>query len=308
MRHIELKHNSTFETACSYYMRSKSFCALTTSSQKKYMSNLKVACRTKVQGNKILGRLPVKDIRYAHLNTAYDTWLDKGTRAANYISTNVSIVLNDCIRHSIIPQNLMALVPKLKCKPRRTVWTFDQVKLFLNTAYSDFKWRSIGLICHILYESGQRVGDIRLLKWDSVDLVAQRMDIRQNKRGVDVHLSIGDTLTKVLQKQKEEYDGLSEYVAPRTVARAGNYSCYEEDEISKLFKQVKQEVNLSNELQARDLRRTAVVEMSEVGVDWIGIKQVTGHQSHQSLVPYLVNTFSGAKDAQERRRDGRKQS
>ena len=35
-----------------------------------------------------------------------------------------------------------------------------------------------------------------------------------------------------LQKQKEEYDGLSEYVAPRTVARAGNYSCYEEDEIS----------------------------------------------------------------------------
>ena len=306
MKHIELKHNSTFETACSYYMRSKSFCALTIATQKKYISNLKVACNTKIKGNRILATTSVKDIRYAHLQTAYDVWLDKGTRSANYIATNVSIVLNDCIRHSIIPQNLMALVPKLKCKPRRTLWTHDQVKLFLDTAYSDFKWRSIGLICHILYESGQRVGDIRLLKWDSLDLEAQRMDIHQNKRGVDVHLFIGDSLTKVLYKQREEYDGLSEYVAPRTVARAGIYSHYKEDEISKLFKQIKVEVNLPDELQARDLRRTAVVEMSEVGVDWIGIKQVTGHQSHQSLVPYLVNTFSGAKDAQERRRNGKK--
>lgn len=303
---IELKPNSTFETACDHYMRSKAFCVLSVSSQKKYISNLKVACSTKVRGGRLLSKIPVRDIKYTHLNTAYEMWLVRGIRTANYISTNVSIILNDCIRHSIMPQNLMALVPKLKCKPRRTVWTYDQVKLFLDTASSDFKWRSIGLICHILYESGQRVGDIRLLKWDSVNLSEQRMDIRQNKRGVDVHLSIGDTLTKVLYKQKEEYDGLSEYVAPRTVARAGMYSCYDEDEISKLFKQIKKEVNLPDELQARDLRRTAVVEMSEVGVDWIGIKQVTGHQSHQSLVPYLVNTFSGAKDAQERRRNGKK--
>ena len=76
-----------------------------------------------------------------------------------------------------------------------------------------------------------------------------------------------------------------------------------EDEISKLFKQIKVEINLPDELQARDLRRTAVVEMSEVGVDWIGIKQVTGHQSHQSLVPYLVNTLAGATEALSNREE-----
>ena len=43
------------------------------------------------------------------------------------------------------------------------MWTPDQVKLFLDTAYSDFKWRSIGLIFHMAYEWAQRVGDMRNL-------------------------------------------------------------------------------------------------------------------------------------------------
>ena len=64
---------------------------------------------------------------------------------------------------------------------------------------------------------------------------------------------------------------------------------------------MKDEVNLPKELQARDLRRTAVVEMVEEGVDLLGIMQVTGHKSPQSVKPYLVNTFSGASNALERR-------
>jgi alkylhydroperoxidase/carboxymuconolactone decarboxylase family protein YurZ len=46
-----------------------------------------------------------------------------------------------------------------------------------------------------------------------------------------------------------------------------------------------------------DLRRTAVTEMLEAGVDIAGIRQVTGHKNMQSVVPYMINTFSGASKA-----------
>jgi site-specific recombinase XerD len=57
------------------------------------------------------------------------------------------------------------------------------------------------------------------------------------------------------------------------------------------------EANLPKELTAMDLRRTAVTEMMEGGVDLAGIMQVTGHQNAASVKPYMVNTFSGASKA-----------
>jgi len=46
-----------------------------------------------------------------------------------------------------------------------------------------------------------------------------------------------------------------------------------------------------------DLRRTAVTEMLEGGVDIAGIMQVTGHKNINSVKPYMVNTLSGATRA-----------
>jgi len=92
-----------------------------------------------------------------------------------------------------------------------------------------------------------------------------------------------------------------EYVAPRVKPKNNFYSHYTLNEIHKLINEVKEEANLHQELQVRDLRRTAIVEMVEEGVDLVNIMQVSGHQSVQSVRPYLVNTFSGASNALERR-------
>ncbi len=300
MKH-QVKSTSTFAQACNSYRGSSSYCSLKYKSQKDYANNLTRACATKVSGNLMLGNVKLKDVRYKHLTIAYDDWLvNSGTRSANYIATCVSIVLNYSIRYEAIPHNPMALVKKVKTKPRKVMWQPDQVKLFLDTAYSDFKWRSIGLIFHMSYELAQRVGDMRLLKWESLDLDKQRMDYEQSKRGADVHLPIGDSLVKMLKVQKEDFD-FQEYVAPRTKPITGTYSPYTIDEIHILINEVKDEANLPQELQARDLRRTAITEMVEAGVDLVGIMQVSGHQSPQSVKPYLVNTFSGATNALERR-------
>ncbi len=296
-----VKSTSTFQQACDLYRSGSSFCTLKAKSQKDYYNNLKRACNTNVGGNLRLGNTKLKDLKYKHLTVAYTDWHDNsGVRSGNYIATCVSVVLNYALKYEAILFNPMALVKKGQTKPRKVMWTPDQVRLFLDTAYSQWQWRSIGLIFHMAYEWAQRIGDMRTLTWASIDLQKKRMDLEQSKRGADVHLPIGDNLIAMLTTQKEDFD-FQEYVAPRTVLRAGAYSPYTIDEIHILINEVKDKANLPNELQARDLRRTAITEMVEAGVDLVGIMQVSGHQSPQSVKPYLVNTYSGASSALERR-------
>ena len=52
-----------------------------------------------------------------------------------------------------------------------------------------------------------------------------------------------------------------------------------------------------------DLRRTAIMQMVEGGVDVVGIMQTSGHASPQSVKPYLVNTLAGATKALSNRKD-----
>jgi hypothetical protein len=52
-----------------------------------------------------------------------------------------------------------------------------------------------------------------------------------------------------------------------------------------------------------DLRRTAITQMVEKGVDVVGIMQVSGHSTPQSVAPYLVNTLAGATEALSNRED-----
>ena len=146
------------------------------------------------------------------------------------------------------------------------------------------------------YDWGQRVGDIRLLTWDSLDLNECRIDLTQNKRNAEVHLPISQGLCAMLRQQKEEF-GFQEYVVPRVKPRAGAYTPYDKEEISLHINKILEEANLPKELTAMDLRRTAVTEMMEGGVDLAGIMQVTGHQNAASVKPYMVNTFSGASKA-----------
>jgi integrase len=192
--------------------------------------------------------------------------------------------------------NPVSLVKTQKTDRRTVMWTREYVKRFLDEAYSDFNYRSIGLIVHMAYEWGQRVGDMRLLKWEALDLTECRLDIRQSKRGAEVHLPISKNLCQMLQAQQKDF-GFQEFVAPRVKPRSGSFTPYDLEEISPNINMLLDKANLPRELTAMDLRRTAVTEMLEAGVDIAGIRQVTGHKNMQSVVPYMVNTFSGASKA-----------
>ena len=289
------KHTCTLEELCNFYRNSDVYRRLSSSSQKDYDNHLSATLITPVEG-KMLREYRCKNLKVRHMQQAYDQWLQVGTRTANYRRSVLSAAWKHAMRHDVFIHNPIALVQTVTEKPRRVHWSREQVSIFLDTAYSDFRWRSIGLIVHMAYDWGQRVGDVRLLTWDSLDLNQCRIDLTQSKRNAEVHLPISQGLCSMLRQQKEEF-GFQQYVAPRVKPRAGAYTPYDKEEISLYINKILDEANLPKELTAMDLRRTAVTEMMEGGVDLAGIMQVTGHQNTASVKPYMVNTYSGASKA-----------
>ena len=299
----ELKSTHTIRRACDFYMRTPKFCVLGAKSQYDYERNLEFACKTSVQGGKFLGNIKLKDLQFSNVTVAYDYWQVKhGVRAANYIATCLSIVLNTARRHEVLLSNPVSLIQRAKAKPRKIKWTTPQVKQFLDTAYNNWEWRSIGLIVHMAFHWAQRIGDMRLLEWGALDLDKGVLNLEQSKRGADVHLPVQGGLLPMLKQQKEDF-GFLPYVAPRVRARAGAYTPYDDVEICGLVNSVKEAAGLPKELTAMDLRRTAITQMVERGVDVVGIMQVSGHSSPQSVMPYLVNTLAGATKALSNRED-----
>ena len=289
------KQSATLEEVVDFYRNSDAYRRLSSSSQKDYDNHLSATLITEVEG-KPLRAYRCKNLKVRHITQAYDQWLQIGTRTANYRRSVLSAAWKHAMRYDVMIHNPISLVQTVAEKPRRVHWTREQVSIFLDTAYSDFRWRSIGLIVHMAYDWGQRVGDIRLLTWDSLDLNECRMDMTQSKRNAEVHLPISADLCQMLRQQKEDF-GFQQYVVPRVKPRAGAYTPYDKEEVSLYINEILDEANLPKELTAMDLRRTAVTEMMEGGVDLAGIMQVTGHQNAASVKPYMVNTFSGASKA-----------
>ncbi|QBQ72495.1 integrase [Roseobacter phage CRP-2] len=293
------KRTATVGQIVEFYLNSDHFANLKGNTQKQYEAHLNAVLATRVLGKR-LEDYRARSLKAQHTNLAYQEWLKVGTRTANYRKAALSTAWKYCMRLDIMENDPVKLIKTTSDQPRKVRWTREQVSIFLDTAYSDFKWRSIGLIVHMAYECAQRVGDMRVLTWDKVNLEAQRIDLTQSKRGADVHLPIPDELTAMLEQQKYDF-GFQTYVAPKTTPVAGAYVPYPVDQIDDAINEVKDAAGLPKNITAMDLRRTAITEMVEGGADLAQIMQVSGHRNPGSVKPYMVNTFTGAKNALAKR-------
>jgi integrase len=301
------KHTSKLSVIVDFYLHSDAFCRLSGNTQKDYEKHLDAVLKTTVEG-RLLGNYTVRSIKARHIRLAYAKWLiptgdnkkDKLIRTANYRKAALSKAWKHCMELDVMDNDPIRLVKTLSTKQRKVKWTREQVVLFLDTAYNNFRWRSIGLIVHMAYEWAQRIGDMRMLTWNHINFDAKRVDLTQSKRGADVHLPIPSDLLTMLKQQSQDF-GFQDYVAPKTKPVAGAYVPYPIDHIDTAINEVKQEAGLPKEITAMDLRRTAITEMVEGDADLAQIMQVSGHRNPESVKPYLVNTFSGASNALSKR-------
>ena len=270
-----------------------------TKAQYKYFLN--VLLSTEAEG-KPLCRFECDKITTRIAKTAYNEWCERRIHLANHTISVTRIVFNHGVREELCMVNPFAIVRKRAAEKRKVVWGREEVQKFLDVAYSDFRWRNIGLIAQMAYEWCQRLGDMRMLTWDNVNLVDQTAHIEQSKRRAEVFLPISDELHAMLVQQNEDF-GFQEYVAPRPRPIHGVYQPYSLTKLPLYAREIMDEAGLPKELRLSDLRRTGTTEMVDAGVGIGQIMSVTGHANAQSVTPYLKNTLTSADYALTQRKN-----
>jgi integrase len=212
------------------------------------------------------------------------------------------IVFNHGVRMEIVSVNPFDKVKRRETKARRVVWSQNDIQKFLEVAYSDFSTRNIGLIAQMAYEWCQRLGDMRVLEWTSIQFDKQTVHIEQSKRRAEVFLPISDELCEMLQEQQDDF-GFQSYVAPRPYPIDGVYKPYSLYKLPKFARQLMDQAGLSRDLRLSDLRRTGTTEMVDAGVSIGQIMSVTGHANPQSVKPYMKHTYDSANYALTKRKN-----
>jgi integrase len=289
-----------YKDAVDKYLNTRQFASLSSSSQRGYESCLTSFCRMTVMGRK-LNNIRIDKINVVTCTEMYDTWeAVTSTSNANHNARVFSVLMNFLVSLDLLTNNPMARVKKRTSTPRSVIWTHDQVVQFLDVAFTKFEWRNIGLIVLMCYEWGQRPVDIRNLKWEDVELDQRMVTITQSKRGATVELPIPDNILEMLIGQKEDWD-FQPWVVPHHNASDGAYKPLTVHNMTTLLSEVKAIAELPDELRVGDLRKTAIVQMIESGVDHLAIQSVSGHKNVSSLNTYNKFSLKTAKSALDRR-------
>ena len=271
------------------YLQSSEFNRLRDQTKLDYTRFLKILTDT-------LGETTASVVSGKDARMAYEEWVTRGIHLANHVAAVAGIVYRHGQDMEYVKNNPFTLVRKLSPVARNTVWTQDQVRQFLDVAYGDFVYRNVGLIVQMAYEWCQRVGDMRMLTWDSIDFNTRRLKLLQSKRGAEVQLPISDALLDMLTEQQQDFD-FQKYVAPMPSPKGGEYKPFSMERLSKIGRIVMRQAELPDELRLMDLRRTGTTEMVEAGVPLPQIMSVTGHANPQSVKPYIKNTYLSANSA-----------
>ena len=286
---IVLHKSHTLEKLVEAYYKSNDYSMLREQTRKDYRYLLSVLLDS-------LGDRRFQTISTKQAKHAYEEWVKRGVQFANHICTCASRVYRFAIDMEHAYSNPFATVKRKTPVQRKVVWSEKDIQSFLDLCYSDFAYRNIGLIIHMAYEWCQRLGDMRLLEWDNVDFVQQKLFLEQSKRRAEVTLPISNDLCSMLKQQHDDF-GFQRYIAPRIRPVEGMYHPYSMERLSKAGRAVMRKCGLSEELRLMDLRRTGTTEMVESGVGIGQIMSVTGHSNPQSVKPYMKNTFTSANYA-----------
>lgn len=277
------------------YYASLDYRSLSDSAKRDYKYCLNTLLATVVR-NRSVSKMYIQSMNTPLAQVAYNIWAERGVSFANHTHAVASKLYNFGIQLGYTDLNPFSKVSKRTAKPRKVVWTKEHINLFLDTAYSRFKWRSVGLIVQMAYEWCQRLGDMANLTWDMYDTETRVLYLEQSKRRAKVELPTTDELHEMLMQQKTDVD-FQPYVAPRCMERRIISRPYDKYTLSYAAREIIKAAGLPDELQIMDMRRTGTMEMVEAGVSLPQIMSITGHANPQSVKPYMKNTLTSARKA-----------
>ena len=280
---------------------------LSTNTKRDYKYCIDAVWHTMVD-NKVYPHLPMKHFDTPKAQGIYNSLAERGIPFANHCKAVMSKLFNFGIQNGYVNTNPFSGVVQLNHRPRKEVQSKDDIYKFIHTAYSEFKWRNIGVIVHMAYTWGQRLGDMRTLQFKNYDFDNQVLTLEQSKRRAKVYLPTTNELHKILVQQENDFASVHEYnnesyIAPKIIYNKISTKAYDKILFGNKVREIREVAGLPN-FKAMDMRRTATTEMVDAGVPLPQIMSVTGHANAQSLTPYLKNTLTSATEALSKRNLG----
>lgn len=208
------------------------------------------------------------------------------TATVNHDLGVVKAFTKHCRREGWLHDNPSEFVDKLKFRPgarlERRPFTLDELARVL--AVCPPVWRSMVLFG--IY-TGQRLGDLRKLKWDNIDLTAGMIRFRTAKTQRQQHIPIAAPLLQHLHSWPHE----SEYVHPQLVSiKPVTVSNQFADVLAAAGLRTKKRHRAHHgkgrdaakemiRLSFHSLRHTAVTMLKEAGVPAALVMEIVGHDS-----------------------------
>ena len=222
---------------------------------------------------------------YKSLNTQH------GAALANRSLSVFGRVFSYAVKEEWIEASPFRFVEKDTLPARTTLWTKKQIMDTCAVAASnDYLHVSKGIM--LMYETGQRPKDVLAMTFDDLqsDKNGNFITVTQSKTGTVVCPAISPYLFTLLTLNQAS-EGFLVGKDIRLV------------DFRRHFRKVAELAGLPNELQLRDIRRTAITEASRGGATQDQMKGMSGHKSRVMLDRYSVVDRQHALDAFKARED-----
>ena len=191
--------------------------------------------------------------------------------------------------HDLIDRNPAIQLGLAHSGKRDQIWTDQEIELFLAHC-TGAHGAAVALHLHLMQFTAQRPGDCRTMQWGNFD--GQRIELVQQKTRKFVWLPCPAPLLTILDAARNERSGMAMIAAP-------NGRGLGDPTWRSAFAAIRGRAGLDH-LQARDLRRTAMVRLAEAGCTVPEIASISGHsidRTERILEVYLPRTRAMASAA-----------
>jgi integrase len=263
-----------------------------------YTNKLAFVCNWRLENGLRLGSLPWAELRARHTDKLYQRWCydESGEQRLSYaraVCVNAKIVWNYAKRYwpEHFRENPWQGMGLKTPKPRRVKWLPSQVRTLVETAENNGRM-SIALAALFCYELGQRPSDARAFERSALE-GNSRVRVIQQKTEKELQLPLSEQLCAAISKIPAEQQ--------RLCLDEATGKPYELTRLSHVFADIRELAGLPSHLQLRDLRRTCISELGDLGASDDELVSVSGHADRQMLHVYSVADYERALKAMQRR-------
>ncbi len=214
----------------------------------------------------------------------------EGIGEARKVAAVLRNLFNTAMYHRVITENHCSDLRLSTSKAREVFWQPADVAAWLEAAATHTKGEAMATAFHLLHYTAQRPGDVLAMTWARYN--GDVIQLRQQKTGKLLAVATHRELRTHLEHCRRQ-----PLVGQTIVAHKGRALSY--PVFNQAWREICAMASLQN-LQARDLRRTACVRLAEAGATEVQISSVTGHSietTRQILETYIPRTIEMSRGA-----------